>query len=376
MKRTLTFSLSILSLVALGSVTRLSAQSLVVDKPTMTFSGQFGGSPVSQTLNVSSTGASIPFLLAVPPGSQYAWLKINGSNTYSASTPSAVSVTADPAGLSAGTYQANITVIGGAGNGLAPVQVTFTVSAVGVNPSSVTLSYTVGSNIFPAATSLTLSGISTSCTATVSTVSGGAWFSLLQNACTSPGSLTILSNSAVIAGLAAATYTGSITVTPTPANGSPSVVVPVTLTVIPTPPVTVNPASLSLNFQTGVSAPNPSQSFTVSTTSTQPLNYSFTASTDSGNWISTITPPSGSISASSTATVTLTLNPTGLAVGTYTGHLTLNSPGGSPAPTRWPSINRNPSTTGVFDEVLRRGTRRPRRSLAHVDVVSSSPLPV
>ena len=336
MKRILTFSLSMLSLIALGSVTPLSAQSLVVDKPTMTFSGQFGGSPVAQTLNVTSTGGSIPFLLAVPPGSQYAWLKINGSNTYSASTPSAVSVTADPTGLAAGTYQANITVIGGGGNGVAPIQVTFTVSAIGVNPSTVTLSYTVGSNIFPAPTSLTLSGISTACSATVATTSGGSWFSLLQNTCSSPGSLTVLSNSAVIAGLAPATYLGSITVTPTPANGSPSVVVPVTLVVVPTPPVTVNPASLSLNFQTGVSAPNPTQTFTVSTTSTQPLNYSFTASADSGNWISTITPPSGSISASSPATVTLTLNPTGLNVGTYTGHLTLNTPGGSPAQTNIP----------------------------------------
>ena len=142
MKRLLTFPISILSLFALGSVSLLSAQSLVVDKPTMTFSGQFGGSPVAQTLNVTSTGTAIPFLLAVPPGSAYTWLKVNGSTTYSASTPSAVSVTADPTGLAAGTYAANITVIGGGGSGVAPIQVTFTISSIGVNPASVQLGYT------------------------------------------------------------------------------------------------------------------------------------------------------------------------------------------------------------------------------------------
>ena len=332
MKRILSCTTLILSLFALGSATLLSAQSLVVDKPTMTFSGQFGGSPVAQTLNVTSTGAPISFLLAVPPGSQYSWLKVGGQSSFSANTPNAVSVTADPTGLVAATYTANISVYGGS-TVIAPISVTFTVSAIGVNPSTMALSYTVGSNVFPAATSLILSGPTTACNATAGTTSGGSWFYLVQNTCTSPGSLTILSNTAVMAGLAPATYNGTITVTPTPANGSPSVIVPVTLTVSPTPPVTVNPTSLLINFQTGISAVNPSPTFTISTTSTQPLSYSITSS---GNWTSVINPSSGTISASSSAQITFTLNPAGLAAGTYNGQISILTPGGSPTQTTIP----------------------------------------
>ena len=100
-------------------------------------------------------------------------------------------------------------------------------------------------------------------------------------------------------------------------------VVPVTLTVLPTPPVTVNPTSLVLNWQTGIAAPNPSQTFTISTTATQPLGYSFIQSGSLTN-ISTISPSSGSTSATTgTAQITYTVNPASLAVGTYTGKLTL-----------------------------------------------------
>ena len=45
----------ILPLLALVSAQSLSAQTLVVDKPTLTFSGQVGGTVVSQTINVTSS---------------------------------------------------------------------------------------------------------------------------------------------------------------------------------------------------------------------------------------------------------------------------------------------------------------------------------
>jgi uncharacterized protein (TIGR03437 family) len=138
----------------------------------------------------------------------------------------------------------------------------------------------------------------------------------------------VLFNPAVIAGLAPNTYNGTIAISPVPSGQSPSVVVPLVLTVLPTPPVTVNPQSLSFNWQTGIAAPNPSQSFTIATTSAQPLSYSFNTSVDTGNWISTLSPPSGTFTTSTP--ITLTLNPNGLAVGTYNGKLTLFTPGGTP----------------------------------------------
>jgi uncharacterized protein (TIGR03437 family) len=328
LKRVLSHSHLILPLLAIAFAHSLSAQTIVVDKSTLTFSGQFGGSAVTQTVNVtSSTGVSIPFILVAPPGST--WLKVSGSGT-AANTPAAVTVTADPTGLSAGTYTANIAVIGGSATNPS-IGVTFTVSAIGVNPASLAFTYTVGSINFPTAQSLTLSGASTQCTAVPATISGGSWFTLLQNSCVSPGNLTVLINTAIVAGLSPNTYNGSITITPSPAGQSPAVVVPLSLIVVPTPPVTVNPSSLLLNYQTGVAAPNPSATFTISTSAAQPVGYTITQ-TGSLTSISTISPSSTGTTnpTSGTAQITYSVNPTGLAVGTYTGKLTLLTPGASP----------------------------------------------
>ena len=143
---------------------------------------------------------------------------------------------------------------------------TFTVSAIGVSPASLALTYTVGSSTFPTTQVLTLSGATTQCTATSATTSGGSWFTLLNNTCNSPGTVTVLFSTSIIAGLAPNTYNGTVTITPAAATGSPAVVVPITLTVLPTPPVIVNPTSLVLTWQTGVGAANPSTTFTISTT--------------------------------------------------------------------------------------------------------------
>jgi uncharacterized protein (TIGR03437 family) len=326
LKRVLSISRPILPLLALAFAHGLSAQTIVVDKATLTFSGQFGGSAVTQTVNVTSTGVSIPFVLVAPPASS--WLKVNGLGTSGGNTPAAIPVTADPAGLPAGTYTANIAVIGGSANNPS-IAVTFTVSAIGVNPASLAFSYTFGSSAFPAPQSLTLTGAVTQCTATVSSTSGGSWFSLLQTGCISPGSLTVVFNSAIIATLAPNTYTGTITITPVPAGQSPAVVVPVTLTVVPTPPVTVDPPSLLFNYQTGIAEPNPVQTFTIY--ASQPLTVGVQGHVDTGTWsFSVINTGTGQIATNGSLAVSVTVNPNGLAAGTYTGHLTLITPGGSP----------------------------------------------
>jgi hypothetical protein len=334
LKRLLSISHLILPLLALAFATCLSAQTIVVDKTTLTFSGQFGGSAVTQTVNVtSSTGASIQYALAVPQGTN--WLKLSAPGSgpqtiLSGSTPATVTVTADPTALAAGTYgPITLTVLGGSGTN-PNITATFNVSAIGISPQSLTFTYTFGSNSFPATQLLTLtSGTATQCTATAATTAGGNWIGPLQNPCVSPSVLTVQVDNSIVAGLSANTYTGTITIAP-PSGQGPAAVVSVTLTVLPTPPVTVNPQSLILNYQGGIAAPNPSQVFTISTTASQPLGFSF-IQTGSLTNISTITPASGTTSATTgTAQVTYTVNPTGLAVGTYTGKITLFTFGGSP----------------------------------------------
>src|SRR5688572_1999532 len=154
---------AILILSASGA---LHAQTLTVDKTTLSFSAPTNGAAVSQTLNI--TGPAPSFSLAVnPPNS---WLKVNPSI---GPTPSGVTVTADPAGLAPANYTGTITVFGGSGT--APVvQVTFSVGNIGVSPQSLSFSYTQGGT-FPGPQALTLTGTPTSFNAAATTTSGGAW---------------------------------------------------------------------------------------------------------------------------------------------------------------------------------------------------------
>ena len=135
MKRFASISPLILPLLALVLAQSLSAQTLVVDKPTLTFSGQVGGSAVAQTVNVtSSTGSAMPFTFSY---ASYPWLRVNGQlYGYVGMTPAAVTVSADPTGQAAGTLNANILVTGGSSANNAPIAVSFTVSAIGVSPAS------------------------------------------------------------------------------------------------------------------------------------------------------------------------------------------------------------------------------------------------
>ncbi len=350
MTRNLSILNLILPLLALVFANSLSAQTIVVDKTALTFSGQAGGAvSAAQTINItSSTGSAMPFTLSFP---SYPWIRVNGQlYGFTGNTPATLTVTADPSGLSAQTYSGSIAVAGGSSSSNPSIGVTFTVSAIGVSPASLAFGYTIGSSTFPASQVLNLSSAgSTQCTATPAYTSGGSWFTLFQTSCVSPGNLTILINTAVVNGLAANTYTGTVTITPTTSPQSPAVVVPLTLIVSPTPPVTVSPASLIFNWQTGIAAANPTQTFTISTAGTQPLPFSFSPPTvDTGSWISTINPPSGNISPTTGTQVTVTVNPTGVAVGPHLGSITLLTPGGSPTQTNI-GVTLNVSATPLLN---------------------------
>ena len=266
MKRILTSSHLILPLLALASAQCLSAQTLVVDKPSLTLSGQFGGAAVTQTVNVtSSTGASIPFILVAPPGSP--WLKVSGQSSVHRQYPfRSHRHRRSHRACRRNLFRATSAVIGGASANNPPIAVTFTVSAIGVSPASLAFTYTVGSSTFPATQVLTLSGASTQCTATAATTSGGNWFTLLQNSCTSPGTVTVLFNTSIIAGLAPNTYNGTVTITPVPPGRAPRSSCRSPSPCLPTPPVTVNPHVPHLQLANRHRRRKPQPTFTISTT--------------------------------------------------------------------------------------------------------------
>jgi len=328
LKRTL--SLCALIAITAGAAT-LNAQNVAVDKASLTFSAQFGGAPVSQPLQVtSSTGAAINFFTFT----NVTWLKVNGVSSASGTTPSTVTVSADPTGLASGTYNTSLSVFGGSNN--VSVAVSFTVSTIGVNPSSITFSgYIAGSTSIPAAQSITLTGGSTSFTAAATTTSGGNWLQVTPLAGTSPGAVTAVLNSAVVPGLAVGTYQGKVTITPAGGTTNIPVDIPVTFTVSSAPVVSYAPSPLQFNVQIGGTNNITSQVFAIGATPAAQLSYGFTASVDPNpagkNWI-TINPPAGTLNPTTgVALVTIGVDTANLPANTYNGKITLITPGGSPA---------------------------------------------
>src|SRR5262249_50545273 len=157
----------------------------------------------SQTLNVTSTPSSQSFLLILNPANQ--WLKVSPT---SGTTPSAVSVSADPTGLNPGTYNGTITVFGGP-MPFPVVQVTFAVSTIGITPSSLQFAYQQGSAV-PVSQSLSLTGPATF-NAAASTTNGGSWLQATPTSGTSPTTVTVALNPTIVQGLAVGTYNGKIT---------------------------------------------------------------------------------------------------------------------------------------------------------------------
>lgn len=153
-------------------------------------------------------------------------------------------------------------------------------------------------------------------TLSFTTADDAPWLSVTPASGTAPRDLTVAVDTS---GLAAGTYTGSVTVTASGATGSPRSI-PVTLTVTaPAPPVlAVAPTGLAFSGQTG--AGNPA-SKTLAVTNTGGGTLGFTAS-DDAQWLS-VTPTSGS----APRDLTVAVDVAGLPAGTHNGTITVN--GGS-----------------------------------------------
>jgi len=314
---------SLLSLaLLLAAAAGLHAQSVTVSQSSLSFSASVGGAVASQTINVgSSTGAAIFF--AVQPNTT--WLKCNPCT---GTTPSTVTVTADPTGLQVGNYSASLTVSGGTGSA-AVVSVSFSVGAIAASPTSLAFTYTAGTGGIPPAQAVMLNGQATGFTTAVTTTAGGNWLQATPASGSAPGNVTVVLNAAVVPGLAVGSYNGLVTITP--ATG-PAITVTVTLTISPAPPVTVSTTSLSLAYQLSGTNNNPSQTLTLATTGSQQLTYALSSSANPNpagrNWI-VLNPTSGTIPTNGNTQFTVSYDTTAnLPTGTYTGTVTVVVGGG------------------------------------------------
>ena len=281
--------------------------SLTLTPASLAFAFQLGGTaPAAQTLNIN--GVSSTYTVAASGGT---WLTVSPTSGGKSGT---ATVRVNTAGLAIGSYSGSITVTAAGTTGSPKsVPVTLTVAAAAptltVSPTSINFAYQI-SGTLPSSRTLVLRGVATTYTAVAA---GGAWLTVSP---VSGGTSSSHRVSVNVTGLAAGTYTGSVSITAPGSNGSPKLV-PVTLTVTPPPPpLTASPSPVSFTYQLGDPAPAP-QSLAISAGT-----LTYTTAVTGATWL-TVAPASGT----SPGSANLTVNTTGLAAGTYTGTVTITAPG-------------------------------------------------
>ena len=302
------------------TLTVTAAPTLNTSPASLSFSYQVGGTtPVAQNVSLSSSGTALSYTTATSA----TWLLVTPA---SGTTPGSLSVSVNPIGLAAGTYTGNITVTSvGASNNPKTIPVTLTVTAASLpnltaSPLNLSFSYQSG-GAAPAAQNVSLS--SSGSALNYAAASSAAWLMVTPASGTTPGSLSVSVNPT---GLAAGTYTGNVTVTSSGASNSPQKIT-VTLGVTAAPPsgmsLNITPGSLSFSYISGSTAPG-TQNLSIASSGTV---LQFTATSSGGSWL-TISAATGS----TPTTMKVSANPTGLAVGTYNGTITITSSGASNSP--------------------------------------------
>ncbi len=304
---------------------------LTIGSSSLTFTAAVnGGAPSSQTLTISASSATSYTASASVSNGTTNWLSISPSGSLNTGTTSALTVSVNPAGLGAATYQGTISLSTSSGTQTVPV--TFVVGSSGgsggnitLNPSSLpAFNYTSGGTV-PASQSFNVlatngNGTSISYTVAATTQSGGSWLLATPASGVTGQAVTVGLDSSVLGGLAAGTYSGTVTVTP---SGGTAVSVPTTLVVQGLPTVSASPSTLTLTYQAG-STTTPTGTVQVSGSV---ANLSFTANASSAGWLQ-VSPTTGSTGTTG-ATLQVTTTPTGLAAGSYTGTIVVAGTNGA-----------------------------------------------
>jgi uncharacterized protein (TIGR03437 family) len=189
-------------------------------------------------------------------------------------------------------------------------------TAVVPNPASVSFSAMAGAGPQSKTVDLT-APVPTTFTASASTAGGGNWLSVSPTSGTANTVNLPLTITASAASLGVGSYAGTITLT-TSLGVESQIAVAFTVSSSGAP-ITLSPTALTFAYSLNGTLP-PAQ--TVQVTGAQ----SFTASagtTTGGAWLA-VTPASGT----GTTTLSVSANPAGLAVGTYSGSITVSPTGG------------------------------------------------
>ena len=275
---------------------------------------------------ISNSGGGTLNISSVSPSDS--WIKVSGApTTLKAGITANVVVGIDTTGLTPGYFQGAVVVTTDAGTARVPVVLNYVATGtMSLAPGGTQFSMPAGSSPGnPAGTFLVIpqGKISIGFSASVSSSTGGAWLkvtsSSLSASVTNAGSVGYAVDTAVAADLAPGTYYSTIQVSSPDVTDSPQSFTAV-LNVTPAAVlVRPDPQPAGFDYTTPVSGNSAKQTVTVYAAAKTPVAFQAAASTnDGGQWLS-VSPSSGFTSATAPGQTTVTINPTGLPVGTYRG---------------------------------------------------------
>jgi len=311
-------------------ILQLNATTASVSASKLAFTGQTGGAaPVSQTFDVTTNGVPLPFSAVANDGG-IGWLSLKNAT---GTTPGTVTVNVDSSKLTTGTYFGSVYVnVPNAGGSPFRIPVSFTVTAGTISAPTTTLTFTqAAGGLAPATQTVAIAGTPTPVNFTVGTnvTNGSGWLTATVGTTTAvtgttPVNVAVSVNAGTgSSALPVGNHSGKVTITAPGATGS-QITIPVVFNVIPAQTLTLS-TTTPLSFSSTIGVTQSPITQTVNLTSSASAQFSAAASTtDKGTWLS-VTPASGT--ATSTATpLTVSVNPTGLAAGSYTGTVTITSP--------------------------------------------------
>jgi uncharacterized membrane protein len=301
------------------TLTVSGAPAIALSNPFLSASVQQGQNAASQSFTIRNSGAgTLTYFLY----DNATWLDLTPATGTSTGEADTITVSFSTSSLPVGTYVAAIIAAGGTIDAqittVSLVVTAATTPAMTLSRSALVASVQQGQNA--AAQSFTIHNSGTGGTLGYSLSDDASWLSLSPAAGTSTGELDTIAVSFSTSGLAAGSYTATITAS---ATGLAPQTVNVSLTVDapPTPEMTLTTIALSTSVSQGASA-SP-LSFGIRNSGTGgTLDYSLS---DDATWL-TLTPATGT-STGETDTIGVTLATTSLAAGSYSAVITASAAG-------------------------------------------------
>jgi uncharacterized protein (TIGR03437 family) len=312
---------STLQLTVTVTVSGANTSGLTISPNPIAINAALNGVPMSQIVTITSALGG-----AVSVGISGTGLSVSApaSSSIIPGGATTVTVTGTPAGLSAQAYVGQLSVnVGGIQQS---DQINFQVgstsvgggsTAISAGPSAMSFAYEINSSMQITQTQQVYLAGSGSYTAVATVNNGVNWLSVSSSAGTLPQQYFYVS--ATANGLAAGSYTGTVTLTNT-GNGQ-TAVIGVTLLVTGTTAIYTIPGDLVFAYIAGTTSANQSQALSISSSDGSQVTVS-AAVTNPGStpWL---TLASGGVNVTGSAVSTINVNANNLANGLYTGAITV-----------------------------------------------------